>query len=89
MSKILTEPCVFKLWRENLGLSQRRVAEILGVSRRSVIGWEQGTQPIKIGTRLLMEAVTAATQTKGGMPTLRIRMGQWVTYRDRTWAVRV
>jgi transcriptional regulator with XRE-family HTH domain len=36
----------FKAWRKRLGHTQERAAELLGVSRRVVAGWETGETSI-------------------------------------------
>jgi DNA-binding XRE family transcriptional regulator len=36
----------FFLWRKNFHLSQEKAAHILGISRRTVINYEKGEQPI-------------------------------------------
>ena len=42
----------FTEWRFRLGLSQERAAELLGVSKDTVLGWELGKHPITKQTRL-------------------------------------
>lgn len=53
-----TEPCVFRGWRKALGWSQKQTAHVLAVTTRTIIGWERGTNPIGVQTRMVMEMIT-------------------------------
>lgn len=55
----------FKTWRSRLDMTQQDAADTLGVTKRSVQGWEDGTQPIKRSIALACAAVQAGLKPIG------------------------
>ncbi|HJU20759.1 MAG TPA: helix-turn-helix transcriptional regulator [Stellaceae bacterium] len=53
-------PADFRAWRERMGWTQEQAAAALDLSRRSIIGYEQGSQPIPRTVALACWALTVA-----------------------------
>jgi len=60
------KPEDFKVWRTSRDWTQQQAADALGVTRRSVIAWEDGTHPIKRHIALAMAAISAGLEPWSG-----------------------
>jgi transcriptional regulator with XRE-family HTH domain len=60
-------PDVFRLWREQMGYSQRDAALALGCSREALGGWETGRHAIPIYIGLAMNALALGMSPYGQM----------------------
>ena len=56
------KPETLRRKRRKVGLSQRRLATLLGVSRRSVNRWERSGEPIPKNRAISIQAVFKALQ---------------------------
>lgn len=59
-------PSELRAARASLGLSQRALAERIGVARLTVIRWEAGTWPITRRTELAIRSLRPLRQGRGG-----------------------
>ncbi|HEU4754307.1 MAG TPA: helix-turn-helix domain-containing protein [Armatimonadota bacterium] len=64
--------------REMLGLNQPEFARLVGVSPRSVAGWERGERISDTGERLLRQARDLAEQL-AGLAESPAALGEWLT----------
>ena len=55
----------FKAWRKRVNKTQQEAADELGSTKRSVQGWEDGSQPIKRSIALACAAIEAGLKPIG------------------------
>ncbi|HJU17947.1 MAG TPA: helix-turn-helix transcriptional regulator [Stellaceae bacterium] len=76
-------PPDFRAWRERMGWTQEQAAAALDLSRRSIIGYEQGTQPIPRTVALACWALTVAHRRLPRRTRTRAREGGEYAARPR------
>ena len=61
-------PIQYRAHREQLGLTQARLADILGIAREAVVRRESGKQPISEEMSIAIRSLNPENGKKGGRP---------------------